>query len=118
MITQAMGAGHLKRTRILTPTLMGAKSAGIACEAYWYPCVDTVEKARQEAESFLSVIQGYQFEYPLAYDVKDAVQKKLSASRVSAIIETFCSIVEDVGYYVCIYSNASFLNTCLTSSIF
>ncbi len=91
--------------------VQAAKAAGIACGAYWYSYATTVEAARQEAEVFLQVIDGYQFEYPLVFDIEEDTQKALSNSEISAIITAFCEIVEDSDYYICVYSFASLLSS-------
>lgn len=89
----------------------GAQNAGIACGTYWYSYALTVEDAVQEAEACYEVIKDYDFTYPVYFDIEDPSQSKLSTAQVSAIIDTFCSTLESKGYYVGLYSYASFLTT-------
>lgn len=88
-----------------------AKEADIDCGAYWYSYATTPEAAVLEAEACYEVIKDYQFEYPIVFDIEEESQRKLSTATVSAIIESFCSTLEEKGYYVSLYSYASFLNS-------
>lgn len=97
--------------------MRNAKAAGLACGAYWFSYADSVAAAKQEAEVFLQVIDGYQFEYPLVFDIEDQVHVNMTKEQVSAIIEAFCQTVEAKGYYVSVYSYASFLNTKVYQSV-
>lgn len=97
--------------------MRNAKKAGIACGAYWFSYATTIAEAKQEAEVFAKVIQGYQFEYPLVFDIEAEVHTKMTKEQVSAIITAFCETMEDKGYYVSLYSYASFLNTFVYQSV-
>ena len=52
----------------------GAKAAGIPVGAYWYSYAMSEDEARLEADVFLSVIKGKQFEFPVYYDVEEKKQ--------------------------------------------
>lgn len=95
----------------------GAHAAGIACGAYWYSYAETAAEAQTEANCFLNAIEGYQFEYPLAFDIEDEIHMNLTETQISAIIEAFCSVLEDAGYYVCVYSYGWFLSTMVSDTI-
>ena len=97
--------------------MRNAKAAGVACGAYWYSYAVTPAEAKQEAEVFASIVQGYQFEYPLVLDIEDSTQTKLSKEQVSAIIQAFCDTMESKGYYISLYSYASFLNSYVYQSV-
>lgn len=90
--------------------MKNAKAAGIACGTYWYSYAKTPDEAKQEAELFASVISGYTFEYPVVLDIEDPSQATLSKEQISSIITAFCDVMESKGYYVSLYSYASFLN--------
>lgn len=49
----------------------GAKAAGIPVGAYWYSYAMNENEARQEADVFLSVIKGKQFEMPVYFDLEE-----------------------------------------------
>ena len=73
--------------------------------------------ARQEAESCINAISGYEVQYPVCFDFEYAsvdyaenqgvnVTKELATSLVDA----FCQRVEVLGYFAMYYSNLDFLN--------
>ena len=89
----------------------GAKAAGIPVGAYWYSYAMSEDEARLEADVFLSVIKGKQFEFPVYYDVEEKKQFDLGKEKVSAIMRTFLERVEAAGYFVGLYGSASLLTT-------
>lgn len=97
--------------------MKGAQAAGLNCGTYWYSYALTVEDAYQEAEACYQIIKDYDFTYPVYFDIEDPSQKYLSTAQVSAIIEAFCSTLQAKGYYVGLYSYASFLNTRVLDSV-
>lgn len=97
--------------------MRNAKAAGIACGAYWFSYAESPADAVQEAEVFAQVIEGYQFEYPLVFDIEASIHTKMTKEEVSAIITAFCSTMEEKGYYISVYSYAYFLNTYVYQSV-
>ena len=91
--------------------MKGAQAAGIACGAYWFSYAESVADAIQEASVFADVIEGYQFEYPLVFDIEAPVHTTMSSSEIGAIIKAFCTEMENRGYFISLYSYANFLNT-------
>ena len=94
-----------------------AQASGIDCGVYWYSYALTVEAAYQEAETCYQIIKNYDFTYPIYFDIEESSQEALSTAQVSAIIEAFCSTLQAKGYYVGIYSYASFLSTKVYSNV-
>lgn len=88
-----------------------AKAAGIPVGAYWYSYAMTPEEAELEADVFLSVIKGKQFEMPVYFDLEEKKQFDLGKEQVSAIMRAFLSKVEASGYFVGLYGSASSLTT-------
>ncbi len=117
MIRAGYGKVANQKDPYFEQNMKNAKAAGIACGTYWYSYATTPAEARQEAELFASVIQGYQFEYPVVLDIEDKVQTALTKEQVSAVINAFCEVMESKGYYVSLYSYASFLNTYVYQSV-
>ncbi len=95
----------------------GAKATGIPIGAYWYSYAMTPDEARQEADVFLEVIKGKQFEYPVYFDIEEQKQLALGKEKVSAIIKAFLEKVEKAGYWVGLYMSASPLSDCVTDDI-
>ena len=94
-----------------------AKTAGIPVGAYWYSYAMSEDEARLEADVFLSVIKGKQFEMPVYFDVEEKKQFDLGKEKVSAIMRAFLERVESAGYFVGLYGSASSLTTHTTDDI-
>jgi len=88
-----------------------AKAAGIPVGAYWYSYAMSEDEARLEADVFLSVIKGKQFEMPVYFDLEEKKQFDLGKEKVSAIMRAFLERVESAGYFVGLYGSASSLTT-------
>ncbi|NLP26377.1 MAG: LysM peptidoglycan-binding domain-containing protein [Clostridiales bacterium] len=95
----------------------GAKAAGLKVGCYWYSYATDVNDAKLEAEIFLEVIKGKQFEYPLCFDIEEERQRVLGRTAVSNIASVFCHTVENAGYYVAIYSYVSFLRDFISENL-
>ena len=93
------------------------KELGIPVGTYWYSYALNVDAAKKEANTFLNVLKGKQFEYPVYLDMEDADgwKKKYDYNfdNSKAISEAFCSIVEGAGYYTGIYASKSWFDTYL-----
>lgn len=103
-----------------TTNLISAKEEGINCGAYWCAKALTEEDILREAEMFLFMIQGYQFEYPLYLDMTDSVyaDSGLSPEEMTALIKSFCSLFEEHGYYIGVHVTEDFLAKSVTSEFF
>lgn len=88
-----------------------AKAAGTLVGAYWYSYAMSEDEARLEANVFLSVIKGKQFEMPVYFDLEEKKQFDLGKEKVSAIMRTFLERVESAGYFVGLYGSASSITT-------
>lgn len=89
----------------------GAKAAGIPIGAYWYSYAMSPEEAELEADVFLKVIKGKQFEMPVYFDLEEKKQFDLGKEKVSAIMRAFLERVESAGYFTGLYGSASPLFT-------
>lgn len=87
-----------------------AKAAGVPIGAYHYSYATTVEDAKKEADFFLSIVKGCQFEYPIAFDIEDPSQMYLGKDRITDIIMAFCERVQAAGYYVSLYTNLDWIS--------
>jgi GH25 family lysozyme M1 (1,4-beta-N-acetylmuramidase) len=95
----------------------GCKSNKIPVGCYWYSYALTVEDAKKEAKACLEIIKGKTFEYPIYFDVEESSQAKLPKTQMSAIVKAFCDELERAGYWVGIYSYASFLKEHLSIDV-
>lgn len=66
-------------------------------------------KAVEEAQYWLSLMENHRFDYPVFYDV-EAKMLTLDRRTLTDIINIVCSMIEDNGYWVGIYSSASHFN--------
>ncbi|MBR6581425.1 MAG: hypothetical protein IKK66_09025 [Ruminococcus sp.] len=85
-----------------------AQAAGLDVGVYWFSYAMSVEEAKQEALACLEVIDGYSFNYPIYYDFEYyAALNNLSYATLSAMIETFCTTLQEHGYYAGVYGSGS-----------
>ncbi|MBQ8687075.1 MAG: glycoside hydrolase family 25 protein, partial [Ruminococcus sp.] len=111
-IVRAGYGKHLNQEdKYFDTNMKNAQAAGVDCGAYWFSYATTPEDAIREADVFYEVIKGYQFEYPIYFDYEASTQYKLTPEQSTAIIEAFCTRMQERGYYICLYSYVNFLNT-------
>ncbi|MBS7020590.1 MAG: glycoside hydrolase family 25 protein [Firmicutes bacterium] len=89
---------------------------GIPFGVYLYSYADTIEWSNSEVEHVLRLVEGYQMEYPIYYDIEDKVQANLSNEALTNIVVNFCEKLENRGYYVGVYANFNWWNTKLNAS--
>lgn len=82
------------------------KSIGMPVGAYFYGNAKTVAQAEAEAEYFISLLAGKQFEYPVYYDVEGNMLNN-DRNTLTNIIIAFCDKVERNGYFTGIYTSDS-----------
>lgn len=95
----------------------GCKSNGIPCGAYWYSYAKSIEEAKQEAKVFLQVIKGKSFEYPVYIDLEEKSQFALGKKICSDIVQAFCDVMENAGYYAGLYCSTSYLDSHISDSV-
>ncbi len=90
--------------------MQNAQAAGMDVGIYWFSYAKSVEDAKLEAQACLDVIKGYSFTYPIYYDFEyEWALKTLSVAELSAMVDAFCTIMEENGYYVGVYGSGSYL---------
>ena len=93
------------------------KALNLPVGVYHYSMAKSVSEARTEANFLINnVLKGKQFEYPIYMDVEDKVQRALGKDLLTDIVIAFCDTLEKAGYYVGIYSSASFFKTYMHES--
>lgn len=105
--------------KLFEKNMTGAKAAGIQCGAYWQLKSTTADGAKKEAEAFYSFIKDQQFEYPVYLDLTDpAITKSgLGKSKLTELINAFCTTVENKEYFVGIRADESFIKDKLDPSL-
>ena len=89
------------------------KQLGIPVGAHWYSYATTAAEAEQEANVCLQTIQGKQFEYPVAFDIEEA----RCLPQADALSTTFCTALENAGYYTAIYTFKSALESNFSAAV-
>lgn len=111
MLRAGYGKALSQKDKAFESHYANARAAGLKVGAYIYSYATTVKEAEQEAECFLSWIGDKKLEYPVAFDIEDKCQKKLSKEMKTMIAIAFMSKVEKAGYYTMLYSSASWLGS-------
>lgn len=88
-----------------------AKEAGLDVGAYWYSYAESTAEVEQEAEACLSVISGKKFEYPIYFDLEEARQFKIGSIFCTNIVNLFCDMLENNGYFAGLYMSRSPMTT-------
>lgn len=89
------------------------KRLGIPVGVYWYSYATTAAEAEQEAKVCLQTIRGKQFEYPVAFDIEEA----RCLPQADALCTTFCTALENAGYYTAIYTFKSALESNFSAAV-
>jgi GH25 family lysozyme M1 (1,4-beta-N-acetylmuramidase) len=95
----------------------GCKRYGIPVGCYWYSYATSVSEVKQEAQVFLNVIKGKQFEYPVYFDLEEKSAFNTGKSNCSAMVRAFCGALEEAGYYAGLYMSRSPFTTYMESDI-
>jgi len=104
------GAQNMGKDPCFEKHYAGFKAVGLPVGAYYYSAADSVAVAEKEADYFLSLLKGKQFELPVYYDVENTQrQGKLTKTQLTQIVDAFCKKVEEAGYYVGFYASTSWL---------
>ncbi len=98
----------LNKDERYTYNIKNAIANNIPVGVYHYSKATTVEQAKKEANYVLSLIKGYKITYPVAFDIEDAVQSKLSKSTNTKIINAFCQTIKAAGYTPMVYSGCNY----------
>src|SRR5699024_4895 len=84
---------------------------GIPFGVYLYSYADNEQKARSEAQHALRLVDGYQLQYPVYYDLEEAGTESGVVNRA----KIFCDAIEAAGYWTGIYCNKSWCENYLSS---
>ena len=99
--------------------IKGCEANGIPYGVYHYSYARNTEEAVKEAKFFIHVLEKCKANptYPVAFDFEDPnAHGKLSNKQKADICYAFCSYLENAGYYVILYSMASWLTNYLNDS--
>ena len=87
------------------------KSAGVPVGCYWYSCANDKKGGAAEA-LFLyeNCLKGKQFDFPIYIDVEDLHWQLGYKKGVTDAIIAFCETLENLGYFVGVYSSTYWFN--------
>lgn len=95
----------------------GCKDNGIPCGVYWYSYATSVEQAKEEAKTCLSILAGRELQYPVYFDIEEKTTFAKGKETVSEIAKAFCDETEKAGYWAGIYMSASPAAEYLTDAV-
>ncbi len=90
--------------------MTGAQQAGIATGVYFFSQALNEEEALEEAQFVLAHLEGWDLDYPVAFDHEpvsglEGRANNLTGEQVSRCAEVFCETIEEAGYETMIYGN-------------
>ena len=95
----------------------GCKENGIPCGVYWYSYATSVEQAKEEAKTCLSILAGRELQFPVYFDIEEKATFAKGKATVSAMAKAFCDEIEKAGYWAGIYMSASPAAEYLTDAV-
>lgn len=106
------GSGSVHQDEYFEYNLSTAASTDLSIGIYFFSQAMSEEEAAAEAYTVLSLIEGYDIDYPIFFDWEpvsdqDARTASISATEVTACAKRFCQIIEEAGYRAGVYFNLS-----------
>lgn len=104
------GSGELVPDERFHENMQGAMDAGIEVGVYLFSQAITTEEALEEAELTLSMIEGYEFTYPVVFDwefvsAENARTEDISVTALTDCTVAFCEAIDAAGYRPMVYQN-------------
>lgn len=98
--------------------MRNAAAHGLKTGAYLYSQATSTEAAIQEAQFFVENLKEYQISYPVALDFESQyiLDAKLSVQEMTDIVNAFCKVVADAGYFPLLYGNNKWLTQYVDTS--
>ena len=72
--------------------------------AFWYSYAESPQEAMQEAHTCIEVLKTTKFEYPIYLDIEESKHVNMPPDVLATIIQAFCNVLEDEGFWVGVYS--------------
>lgn len=84
---------------------------------YWYYTGKSMEDIKKETQAFIEWLQGKYVEMPVCIDLEDPSYKQYKKADVNAWIMQAATMLENAGYYVCVYSNKDWYDNMLDETV-
>ncbi len=94
-----------------------ARKQGWNIGAYWYSYAESVAEANKEAQTFLKVIKGKKFEYPICLDLEDSSIRRLGKTKLNAIVNEYNKVIRGAGYYFMVYTNVDWYRNVISGTV-
>ncbi len=117
IIRAGYGSSANQKDSFFERNYAGAKTAGLHVGAYWYSYANSFREATGEAKAFQRVIAGKQFDMPVYFDMEEKDQLEAGRDFCSGLIRTFCSEMENAGYFAGFYTSAAYAKTVVSPEI-
>lgn len=111
------GYGTSGRDKWFQENYRKAKAAGLHVGAYWYSYAGGFQEAEREADMFISLLKGKQFDYPVYFDMEEKSQLNEGRDFCSGLIRAFCNRMEEAGYFAGFYTSASYARSVVTDEV-
>ena len=103
------GTGKLYYDTWYKENLKNASLAGVKVGAYFFSQAITVQEAVEEASMMIDALRGYDISYPVVFDWETSEGYRtnigISKATMTAMADTFCSMLEAAGYKAMVYAN-------------
>ena len=101
--------------------IQSAKAAGLKVGVYFFTQALNETEAIEEAQYTLQLVQNYQLDLPIAYDIEDYAGGRFTKADLSKAKKTknslaFCQTIENAGYQAMVYSSTTWFVSELDSS--
>ena len=106
----------------------GAKSAGLHVGAYFFSYALTEAQAKEEAQMTIDILRSYRAELdmPVYIDLEDYAEadyvddqhQRAGKAVCMMVVNTFCDMIKEAGYYPGIYTNKYFAENLYDVSVF
>ena len=108
------GSGKLYADSAFDTFYQQAKDAGLKIGAYFFSQAIDRDEAAEEAQYALSLLDGRELDYPIAFDWEyfdedEARTDHISGPQVTLMAAAFCDTVEEGGYSSIVYANTSMI---------
>ena len=105
-------AGNIFKDLYFTRNIEGALEAGLQVGIYFFSQAVSPEEAQEEARQVLSMIEGYDVTYPVAFDwervdTESSRTRDVDTKTATEAARAFCQVIEDGGYMPIIYGGPS-----------
>ena len=109
MVRTSYGAFY--EDRMYKVNIKGLEKVKIPYGLYHFSYAKDIEDAKKEALNFIKLIKNYNPTYPVVIDIEYSNRTAdVSNNTLNDIAYTFCTMLEDAGYYVMIYANLNYFN--------